>query len=205
MQVIDPAAAIPAPSIETANEAIEKARTTAARERDQVIHCQSLVNMTWENTNVVALLLNGQVDLSSEFCPLILPIYKSSNKLKCVGFTDNFLGEAILTVYARREYFTRAAAISRSEVTAARFLLSTSAGTPRLSWRVRTLPHSRPSVLQKQPTGTCTPVPSWLCPRGGRLNVMRCGRCGEPCADRPGGCSGGRRSDFSKPISPPAH
>jgi hypothetical protein len=48
------------------------------------------------DTNVVALLLNGQVDMSSEFCPLILPTYKSSNKLKCVAFTDNFLGEAIL-------------------------------------------------------------------------------------------------------------
>jgi uncharacterized protein YPO0396 len=45
-----------APTIEAANKAIEKARTAAARERDQVIHCQSLVNMTWENTNVVALL-----------------------------------------------------------------------------------------------------------------------------------------------------
>jgi uncharacterized protein YPO0396 len=45
-----------APSIEAANRAIEKARSTAARKRDQVMHCQSLVNMTWENTNVVALL-----------------------------------------------------------------------------------------------------------------------------------------------------
>jgi hypothetical protein len=48
------------------------------------------------DNNVIALLLNGQVDMSSEFCPLILPTYKSSNKLKCVAFTDNFLGEAIL-------------------------------------------------------------------------------------------------------------
>jgi uncharacterized protein YPO0396 len=45
-----------APTIEVANKAIEKARTVAARERDQVIHCQSLVNMTWENTNIAALL-----------------------------------------------------------------------------------------------------------------------------------------------------
>jgi ABC-type nitrate/sulfonate/bicarbonate transport system substrate-binding protein len=35
------------------------------------------------DTNVVALLLNGQVDMSSEFCPLILPTYKSSNKRQC--------------------------------------------------------------------------------------------------------------------------
>ena len=48
------------------------------------------------DTNVVALLLNGQVDISSEYCPLTLPTYKSSNKLKCIAFTDNFLGEAIL-------------------------------------------------------------------------------------------------------------
>ena len=48
------------------------------------------------DTNVVALLLNGQLDMSSEFCPLLLPTYKSSNKLKCVAFTDNFLGEAVL-------------------------------------------------------------------------------------------------------------
>jgi hypothetical protein len=48
------------------------------------------------DTNVVALLLNGQLDMSSEYCPLTLPTYKTSNKLKCVAFTDNFLGEAIL-------------------------------------------------------------------------------------------------------------
>ena len=48
------------------------------------------------DTNVVALLLNGQLDMSSEYCPLTLPTYKASNKLKCVAFTDNFLGEAIL-------------------------------------------------------------------------------------------------------------
>lgn len=45
-----------APTIEAANKAIEKTRTAASRERDQVIHCQILVNMTWENTNVVAFL-----------------------------------------------------------------------------------------------------------------------------------------------------
>ncbi|OGB27199.1 MAG: hypothetical protein A3I66_11645 [Burkholderiales bacterium RIFCSPLOWO2_02_FULL_57_36] len=45
-----------APAIEAANRAIEKARNAAVRERDQVMHCQSLVNLTWENTNVVALL-----------------------------------------------------------------------------------------------------------------------------------------------------
>lgn len=48
------------------------------------------------DTNVIALLLNGQLDMSAEFCPLVLPTYKSSDKLKCVAFTDNFLGEAIL-------------------------------------------------------------------------------------------------------------
>jgi hypothetical protein len=48
------------------------------------------------DTNVIALLLNGQLDMSSQYCPLLLPTYKTSDKLKCVGFTDNFLGTAIL-------------------------------------------------------------------------------------------------------------
>jgi hypothetical protein len=48
------------------------------------------------DSNVTTLLLNGQVDVISEYCPLMLPTYKDSNKLKCLGFTDNFLAEAIL-------------------------------------------------------------------------------------------------------------
>jgi hypothetical protein len=48
------------------------------------------------DTNVIALLLNGQLDISSEYCPLLLPTYKTTTKLKCIAFTDNFLGEAIL-------------------------------------------------------------------------------------------------------------
>jgi len=48
------------------------------------------------DTNVIALLLNGQLDMSSQYCPLLLPTYKTSDKLKCVAFTDNFLGTAIL-------------------------------------------------------------------------------------------------------------
>ena len=48
------------------------------------------------DTNVIALLLNGQLDMSSQYCPLLLPTYKSSDKLKCVGFTDTFLGTAIV-------------------------------------------------------------------------------------------------------------
>jgi hypothetical protein len=48
------------------------------------------------DTNVIALLLNGQIDMTSEFCPLMLPTYKSSHLLKCIAFTDNFLGNAIL-------------------------------------------------------------------------------------------------------------
>jgi len=48
------------------------------------------------DANVMALLINGQLDLSSQYCPLMLPTYKSSNKLKCIGFTDNFLGTALL-------------------------------------------------------------------------------------------------------------
>lgn len=48
------------------------------------------------DTNVVTLLLNGQLDIISEFCPLMLPTYKSAKTLKCLAFTDNFLGNAIL-------------------------------------------------------------------------------------------------------------
>ena len=48
------------------------------------------------DTDVIALLLNGQVEISTEFIPLLLPSYKSAKTLKCIGFTDNFLGEAIL-------------------------------------------------------------------------------------------------------------
>lgn len=48
------------------------------------------------DSNVTTLLLNGQLDIISEFCPLMLPTYKDSNKLKCIGFTDNFLANAIL-------------------------------------------------------------------------------------------------------------
>jgi hypothetical protein len=48
------------------------------------------------DSNVTTLLLNGQLDIISEFCPLMLPTYKDANKLKCIGFTDNFLANAIL-------------------------------------------------------------------------------------------------------------
>ena len=48
------------------------------------------------DSNVVTLLLNGQLDIISEYCPLILPTYKSSKALKCIAFTDTFLANAIL-------------------------------------------------------------------------------------------------------------
>src|SRR6202166_4715989 len=48
------------------------------------------------DSNVTTLLLNGQLDIISEFCPLMLPTYKDANKLKCIAFTDNFLANAIL-------------------------------------------------------------------------------------------------------------
>ncbi len=48
------------------------------------------------DTNATALLLNGQVDISTEFCPLMLPTYKTSKLLKCIAFTDNFLANTIL-------------------------------------------------------------------------------------------------------------
>jgi hypothetical protein len=48
------------------------------------------------DSNVTTLLLNGQLDIISEFCPLMLPTYKSAKILKCIAFTDNFLANAIL-------------------------------------------------------------------------------------------------------------
>jgi hypothetical protein len=48
------------------------------------------------DTNVTTLLLNGQLDIISEFCPLMLPTYRSAKSLKCIAFTDNFLANAIL-------------------------------------------------------------------------------------------------------------
>jgi len=48
------------------------------------------------DTDAIALLLNGQVEISTEYIPLLLPSYKSAKTLKCIAFTDNFLGMAIL-------------------------------------------------------------------------------------------------------------
>ena len=48
------------------------------------------------DSNVLTLMLNGQLDMISEYCPLILPTYKDSQLLKCVGFTDNNEAFAIL-------------------------------------------------------------------------------------------------------------
>src|ERR1700678_3975450 len=48
------------------------------------------------DSNLSTLLLNGQLDIISEFCPLMLPTYKDARTLKCIGFTDNFLANAIL-------------------------------------------------------------------------------------------------------------
>lgn len=54
------------------------------------------LGMKINDTNGSALLLNGQVDIASQYCPLMLPTYKSTDKLKCIGFTDTFLGMAIM-------------------------------------------------------------------------------------------------------------
>lgn len=54
------------------------------------------LGMKINDTNGTALLLNGQVDIASQYCPLMLPTYKTTDKLKCIGFTDTFLGMAIM-------------------------------------------------------------------------------------------------------------
>lgn len=39
-----------------AGDALEKARKAAGQERERVYHCQALVNLTWDNTNIAAVL-----------------------------------------------------------------------------------------------------------------------------------------------------
>lgn len=48
------------------------------------------------DSNVLTLMLNGQLDMISEYCPLILPTYRTSRVLKCIAFTDNNQAFAIL-------------------------------------------------------------------------------------------------------------
>jgi ABC-type nitrate/sulfonate/bicarbonate transport system substrate-binding protein len=45
---------------------------------------------------VTSLLLKQQLDISSEFGPLLLPVLKSENVLRLVGFVDTFQGWAVL-------------------------------------------------------------------------------------------------------------
>ena len=54
------------------------------------------LGMKINDTNGSALLLNGQLDIASQYCPLMLPTYKTAEKLKCIAFTDTFLGMAIM-------------------------------------------------------------------------------------------------------------
>lgn len=54
------------------------------------------LGMKINDSNGTALLLNGQVDIASQYCPLMLPTYKTTEKLKCIAFTDTFLGQAVL-------------------------------------------------------------------------------------------------------------
>lgn len=56
----------------------------------------SELGMKVNDTNVNALLLNGQLDIASQYCPLMLPTYTSSDKLKCIAFTDTFFGASIM-------------------------------------------------------------------------------------------------------------
>ncbi len=122
------------------------------------------------DTNVVALLLNGQVDMSSEFCPLILSTYKSSNKLKCVAFTDNFLGEAIvanpkLKLKSFKDYIKEGKSFDEAiKATIAPLQGKTLVGAPELSdrpfeeavakfagvtWQLQVLDDSKSLVLAK--------------------------------------------------------
>lgn len=48
------------------------------------------------DTVVVSLLLKQQLDISTEFGPLLLPVLKTENVLRLIGFVDTFQGWAIL-------------------------------------------------------------------------------------------------------------
>jgi hypothetical protein len=54
------------------------------------------IGLSLTEENVIPLLLNGQLDLSSNYCPSVLPTYKSSKLLKCIAFTDNIVANSIL-------------------------------------------------------------------------------------------------------------
>ncbi len=54
------------------------------------------LGMKVNDTNVNALMLNGQLDIATSYCPLMLPTYTNSDKLKCIAFTDTFLGASIM-------------------------------------------------------------------------------------------------------------
>lgn len=54
------------------------------------------LGMKVNDTNVNALLLNGQLDIASQYCPLMLPTYGTIDKLKCIAFTDTFLAASIM-------------------------------------------------------------------------------------------------------------
>src|SRR5690606_2706640 len=46
--------------------------------------------------NAMPLLLNGQTDISTAYCPLTLPMYKTSRSLKCIANVSEFLAISIL-------------------------------------------------------------------------------------------------------------
>lgn len=46
--------------------------------------------------NINPLLMNGEINIASAYCPALLPTYKVTSTLKCIGFTDNFVAGAIL-------------------------------------------------------------------------------------------------------------
>lgn len=47
-------------------------------------------------TNTIPLLLNGQVDISSNWCVGMMPTYTDTNELKCIAFIDNIVSASIL-------------------------------------------------------------------------------------------------------------
>lgn len=68
-------------AIDKATKALEKGRETVKRESDQAYHCQTIANLTWENTNVAAVLgeikgLNDRIEQEFKARPQLSELEK---------------------------------------------------------------------------------------------------------------------------------
>ena len=93
------------------------------------------------DSNVLTLMLNGQLDMISEYCPLVLPTYRSSRLLKCIAFTDNNQAFAILAnpklhLKTLKDYMAEGKSFAEAlKLTLAPLAGKTLVGAPELSAR----------------------------------------------------------------------